>query len=567
MTVTFSRQRSSSVTSISSNRSLTPSNHNNNVNSGTFTLSSAPTPTPTLQPLHLPPLSMSTGNDQNPQHVLPSQITPPFLVMPVSVSGPTLSETRTSTTTTTTTTTTTADTNPVHTLPSTTIAPPLPSAISSSTSNTSTTPVLPVTNSTPTSVRSMSIVSLDRSPRNSIVSIDDNLRSHTRNNSTTSLASLTSHPAAVHGLSSVNLPHPLNPLHTHHKQMSNSSAIISDDDSELDQTTPSRTILKPIRRLKRRSNSNDPINRDFKLKFDEKSVHHVNQPQPHQQQPASPTLMATNPQSLNASPTSVALSRFQDLAPITMGNNPNNTNPLLDSKNLKKLKSTNSIQQSMYIKRKLAISKDLQLEYFNSVSHNNSNNNNGHSLTTNAPLSSLSSPLSLSSSSPPPPPPLSPPSFSSELLDSKFFPPLPLTLMSRKLTSSPPIPMSLIPPNQPILQTLQEQNELIIKLNRRWNKASVNESNKGKQPLKPDNPGSPISAGLMRTTTTITTTSRLPPSTTTTINNNNNNNSSNSDTATIATTNTSRKRSRQVLLDEDYEYHSYDDYNYDSYDD
>ena len=65
--------------------------------------------------------------------------------------------------------------------------------------------------------------------------------------------------------------------------MSNGSAIISDDDSELDQTTPSRTILKPIRRLKRRSNSNDPINRDFKLKFDDRSVHHINQQQ--QQQP------------------------------------------------------------------------------------------------------------------------------------------------------------------------------------------------------------------------------------------------------------------------------------------
>lgn len=554
MTVTFTRQRSSSVTSISSNRSLTPSN--NNINSGTFTHSSAPTPTPTptSQPLHLPPLSMSNSSDQNPQHVLPSQITPPLLMIPTS--GPTISEptTRTTTTTATTNTNTNADTNTntsTATLPSTNVAPQLPSLLSTSTStsNTSTTPVLPATNPTPTSVRSMSIVSLDRSPRNSIVSTDDNLRSHTRNNSATSLASLTSHPVAVHGLSSVNLAHSLNPLHVHHKQMSNGSAIISDDDSELDQTTPSRTILKPIRRLKRRSNSNDPINRDFKLKFDDRSVHHINQQQ-QQQQPTSPTLMTTNPQSLNASPTSVSLSRFQDLAPITISNSSNNTNPPLDSKNLKKLKSTNLIQQSMYIKRKLAISKDLQIEYFNSVSHNN--NNSIHSLATTTP-----------SSSPPLPPPLSPPSISSELLDSKFFPPLPLALMSRKSTASPPIPMSLIPPNQPILQTLQEQNELIIKLNRRWNKASVNESNKGKQQhLKPDTPGSPISAGLIintnantrATNTTTTNTTMLPPS------------SNNS--ATISnTTMTSRKRSRQVLLDEDYEYHSYDDYNYDSYDD
>ena len=213
MTVTFTRQRSSSVTSISSNRSLTPSN--NNINNGTFTHSSAPTPTPTptSQPLHLPPLSMSNGSDQNPQHVLPSQITPPLLMIPTS--GPTISEptTRTTTTTATTNTNTNADTNTntsTATLPSTNVAPQLPSLLSTSTStsNTSTTPVLPATNPTPTSVRSMSIVSLDRSPRNSIVSTDDNLRSHTRNNSTTSLASLTSHPVAVHGLSSVNLAHP-----------------------------------------------------------------------------------------------------------------------------------------------------------------------------------------------------------------------------------------------------------------------------------------------------------------------------------------------------------------------
>ena len=89
--------------------------------------------------------------------------------------------------------------------------------------------------------------------------------------------------------------------------------------------------------------------------------------------------MTTNPQSLNASPTSVSLSRFQDLAPITISNSYNNTNPLRLQK-FEKLKSTNLIQQSMYIKRKLAISKDLQIEYFNSVSHNN--NNSIHSLAT-----------------------------------------------------------------------------------------------------------------------------------------------------------------------------------------
>ena len=76
----------------------------------------------------------------------------------------------------------------------------------------------------------------------------------------------------------------------------------------------------------------------------------------------------------------------------------------------------------MYIKRKLAISKDLQLEFYNSVSNNiNNTNNNGLSSSLSA-ISSSTSPLSSTSNNPLSPlPPLSPPIISSELLDSKFF--------------------------------------------------------------------------------------------------------------------------------------------------
>ena len=126
MTVTFTRQRSSSVTSISSNRSLTPSNnkqmelllihllrHRHQLRHHSHFISS---------------LSMSNGSDQNPQHVLPSQITPPLLMIPTS--GPTISEPTTRTTTTTATATATntntnADTNTntsTATLPSTNVA-------------------------------------------------------------------------------------------------------------------------------------------------------------------------------------------------------------------------------------------------------------------------------------------------------------------------------------------------------------------------------------------------------------------------------------------------------------
>ena len=126
--------------------------------------------------------------------------------------------------------------------------------------------------------------------------MDDNLRSHTRNNSTTSLVSLSGH-SATHGFT-----------HIHSKQVNgiiggvvNSSAIISDDDSEFDSSTPSRTIIKPSNRFKRRSNSKDGyLKRDFKFKFDDSinNLHHTHQP------PTSPTLMTTLPHSLSGSPTS-----------------------------------------------------------------------------------------------------------------------------------------------------------------------------------------------------------------------------------------------------------------------
>lgn len=577
MSFTFTRQRSSSVNSLSSNHSMTPCLNNSGASSG---LSHPSTPVPSnhlpSQPHHppnLPPLSTTS-------HPIPTEHTATSITTTTtsnnntttapsaSVSSGTAMETMASTNTTTSNLDSASPLPPppIPSAPTPTPTPMPASGISTTSQNTSTTPILPPLTSnaisqkdsvtaTPNSLRSMSIVSLDRSPRNSIISMDDNLRSHTRNNSTTSLVSLSGH-SATHGFT-----------HIHSKQVNgiiggvvNSSAIISDDDSEFDSSTPSRTIIKPSNRFKRRSNSKDGyLKRDFKFKFDDSinNLHHTHQP------PTSPTLMTTLPHSLSGSPTSSS-SKLNDpiSSPnsLTTGNGSGNSSSSSTStggnadKHLKKLKTANLMQQSMYIKRKLAISKDLQLEFYNSVSNNiNNTNNNGLSSSLSA-ISSSTSPLSSTSNNPLSPlPPLSPPIISSELLDSKFFSPLLPNSMSRKSVPAPNIPSTLIPPNLPIMQTLQEQNELINKLNRKWNKSMINDTLKPKE-LKKDTSSDRI---LNNTTTNTITTS----------NGSTNNNSSGSSTNGVHTTMVNpRKRSRRILFDSDYDYESYDDYNYDIYD-
>ncbi|RCK54840.1 hypothetical protein Cantr_04130 [Candida viswanathii] len=535
MSFTFTRQRSSSVNSLSSNHSITPCvNNNNNNMSGSGASSglshpSTPVPPniPTSQPHHLPPLpplslppaiTNNTNNTTTSSSIIQAHAPPPTSSSSASSSM-----------------------DPERSRQGS----PAPLAAGPSSSHASTTPILPPLTSTaignkdkdsvaptPNSLRSMSIVSLDRSPRNSIISIDDNLRSHTRNNSTTSLVSLSGH-SATHGFT-----------HIHSKQSSsgmagsNSSAIISDDDSEFDSSTPSRTILKPMHRFKRRSTSKEgPLKRDFKFKFDDSNPHLLPH---HHQPPTSPTLFATLPHSLSGSPTSTASSsRLTD--PIS---SPNSTLIPTDPKNLKKLKTSNLIQQSMYIKRKLAISKDLQLEFYNSISSNSGTSANSNSHT------SLNSSISATSpSTPPPVPPLSPPIISSELLDSKFFSPLLPSAATRKSVSSPPIPNTLIPPNFPIMQTLQEQNELINKLNRRWNKAIINDI-KPKE-LKKDSPA--MAEGSVCSGSDG-------------VSGGSGSGSDPGSGSTSATTVNPRKRSRRILFDSDYDYEGYDDYNYDIYD-
>lgn len=587
MSFTFTRQRSSSVNSLSSNHSMTPCV--NNGGSGTSSgLSHPSTPVPpnlSSQPHHippLPPLSITHSISDNITTSTPISSTSAINRASIaSISNTVIAPANLNSGSDCQTSSLPPPAVPVPVPPppppsqaSSSMVPPLVST--SSYNHLSTTPILPPFTSstinqkdsvtaTPNSLRSMSIVSLDRSPRNSIISIDDNLRSHTRNNSTNSLASLSGH-TATHGFTHIY------PKQTNGITVGNSSAIISDDDSELDSSTPSRPIIRPTNRFKKRSNSREgTLKRDFKFKFDE-SITNLSGSQLnlHQPAPTSPILLATLPHGLSGSPTSSTITNISSSSKL---NDPvSSPNSLTSSmeKHLKKLKTSNLMQQSMYIKRKLAISKDLQLEFYNSVSNNNNSNNLGSSLSSG----SLTSP---------PIPPLSPPIISSELLDTKFFSPLLPNSVSRKSVTQPPlIPSTFIPPNLPIMQTLQEQNEMINKLNRKWNRSMISDTLKPKGSKKDmvdiqsdDNE----QRGVNNLDDGINTVSNAS---TTTIGSNNATNGSNSssnnssissgvegtnNSAPVHTTGVNpKKRSRRILFDSDYDYESYDDYNYDIYD-
>ncbi|RLV90385.1 hypothetical protein JA1_004606 [Spathaspora sp. JA1] len=272
---------------------------------------------------------------------------------------------------------------------------------------------------TPNTARSMSIVSLE-SPRNSIISFDEVMRP-TRNNSSTSLASLTSQtaPPTVTGATTTTSAN-INPEYTMSKRIK-SGVLLSDEELESDSTTtthtPTRSIIRPIFKL-RRKNSRETnsdhhnnqflqLKRDFKLKFDEliSTTNTTTISSPTSILPTSPSSALLPIQQLNASPL--------DVNPIQLDSSALETS----TSSKKKIKPNTLIQQSMLIKRKLAISKDLQLELLNSI----------------APGSTTTTTLS------------------HDLLDSK-----------------------LSKTQQPIMQALSDQNELIKKLNRRWNKSIVN---------------------------------------------------------------------------------------------
>ncbi|RLV82752.1 hypothetical protein JA9_003888 [Meyerozyma sp. JA9] len=174
-----------------------------------------------------------------------------------------------------------------------------------------------------------SVVSLD-SPRNSIISLDD-VRPLTRNNSTTSLTSITNNKE----------PTVLSRGKIKFKGHFSTSAVFSDEDSEIDKPTTlpacgSQSLAKKIRRRKDSFESRpDPIKRDFQFQFSNPPIRSVTK------SPIPPK----------------AEFKQDDNTPSPLSLLPNDS-----SAPSKKVKSSKTnVSQSLLLKKKI-YSKDIQLE-------------------------------------------------------------------------------------------------------------------------------------------------------------------------------------------------------------
>ncbi|KAM3124964.1 hypothetical protein ACQ2H7_001672 [Candidozyma auris] len=119
----------------------------------------------------------------------------------------------------------------------------------------------------------MSIISLE-SPRNSIVSIDDNYIRPTRNNSTASLSSMGPATAAASPSETPKENYVISNRHKMRSKNTTSSAIVSDEDSESE-------LYMVHGKMKWRRNSNEKaqrvsslssVKKDFKFRFEKKKA-------------------------------------------------------------------------------------------------------------------------------------------------------------------------------------------------------------------------------------------------------------------------------------------------------
>ncbi|EDK41212.2 hypothetical protein PGUG_05310 [Meyerozyma guilliermondii ATCC 6260] len=175
-----------------------------------------------------------------------------------------------------------------------------------------------------------SVVSLD-SPRNSIISLDD-VRPLTRNNSTTSLTSITNTSKEPTVLSRGKFKF---------KGHFSTSAVFSDEDSEIDKPTTlpahgPQLLAKKIRRRKDSFESrSDPIKRDFQFQFSNPPIQNVTK---------SPIPPKAEVKHEDNTP-----------SPLSLLSNDSST----PSKKVKSSKT--NISQSLLLKKKI-YSKDIQLE-------------------------------------------------------------------------------------------------------------------------------------------------------------------------------------------------------------
>lgn len=296
--------------------------------------------------------------------------------------------------------------------------------------------------------RSMSIVSLE-SPRNSIVSLDDGFRP-TRNNSSTSLNSLAGPGNYNGGIGLI----PYNTKDTHKlfhrlKPRTNSnSVLLSDEESEGEQ----RQILHPARMHRTRDSNIEwskvsHVKKDFAFHYKEplhentkegpshqnnyQHNHHHHHHQPHH---------STGAHNIKSSGMENYVS--SDISPSPLVLDLDSLEPT-DLKMLtKKIKAVNNnksnlMYQSLYLKKKLIYSKDIQLELIGSGVDKNVDTR-----FTNTPSSKHKS-----------------------LLDSR-------SLKGQVKDFE----------KEPILSTLDQQNKLINKLNEKWNKSVISGSNTTDRP-------------------------------------------------------------------------------------
>lgn len=278
--------------------------------------------------------------------------------------------------------------------------------------------------------RSLSIISLE-SPRNSIVSLEDGLTRPPRNDSNVSLSSLVGNNGGM----TPPLASSRETLRLNHKMMPKVSgtAITSDEDSEAEQRT---TFHCKCKRKKSASDEDRTsyIKKDFEFQYGSPvDIHAKNSDR-------SNSIAINNNTHQNTNRPVLDTKLVHDFTPppLILDANTTETKDLSDNTISKKIKTvnnkTNSIHQSIYLKKKLMYSKDLQLELLNS---NNSMERH---------------------------------------VDTRFIETVPSGLRNTRPNLSIQIKDF---EKEPIITTLEHQNKLISKLNEKWNKSLMTVNNPG----------------------------------------------------------------------------------------
>lgn len=308
--------------------------------------------------------------------------------------------------------------------------------------------------------RSLSLVSLE-SPRNSIVSIDDVFIRPTRNNSSSSLASLGG------AGSPKELPKDnISLLSRLPKGKYKSSCVILSDE-EVSESEHHATRSIGLRRKssdkKQKPTFLSSLKKDFKFRYDHelKLKHSLAN---------NSTLTTRITEDSHPSPLSLSVEGTQDIAtPINILEEEVSTIPHRSSTQGKKVRSS-SMTQSMFLKKKFLFSKDIQLELL-SGHQSNFLSPTAAVPDTRYPFPSLKLPMPIQNFFP---------SHGNEPISQQHLPQL--GIHSSSNNSSIKQPLSISRPISPSATSqvdsiqanelsVREQNKLLSQLNRKWNKA------------------------------------------------------------------------------------------------